>query len=158
VVHPHHLDSEQAQALLGTQLVREAHAFDLLRRPEVSWSTLTAVTQVGVPEWMTGDVDERLAEQVQLQVEVQAKYTGYIDRQQVEIERQRRQEELTVPGDIDYASVRGLSNEVRQRLSGVRPETVGQASRVPGVTPAAISLLLVHLKRHASRTPRLGHG
>jgi tRNA uridine 5-carboxymethylaminomethyl modification enzyme len=158
VVHPHHLDSEQAQALLGTQLVREAHAFDLLRRPEVSWSTLTAVTQVRVPEWMTGDVDERLAEQVQLQVEVQAKYTGYIDRQQVEIERQRRQEELTVPGDIDYAAVRGLSNEVRQRLAGVRPETVGQASRVPGVTPAAISLLLVHLKRHASRTARLGHG
>jgi len=155
VVHPHHLGSEQAEVLLGTQLLREAHAFDLLRRPEVSWSALTAIEHVGLPDWMTSDADERLLEQVQLQVEVQAKYTGYIDRQQLEIDRQRRQEELPVPLDIDYAAVRGLSNEVRQRLASVRPETVGQASRVPGVTPAAISLLLVHLKRHASAAARL---
>lgn len=151
VVHPHHLSNEQAQALLGTQLIREAHAFDLLRRPEVTYPALAAVDHLGMPAWMNDAVvDERMVEQVQLQVEVQAKYTGYIDRQQTEIERQRRQEEWSVPADIDYAQVRGLSNEVRQRLASVRPDTVGQASRVPGVTPAAVSLLLVHLKRHAN--------
>ena len=149
VVHPHHLHAEQAQALLGMQLIREAHAFDLLRRPEATYQTLTAIEHVGMPDWMRSNADERLREQVQRQVEVQARYSGYIDRQQTEIDRQRRQEELTVPADIEYAQVRGLSNEVRQRLASVRPDTVGQASRIPGVTPAAISLLLVHLKRHA---------
>ena len=83
---------------------------------------------------------------------MQAKYTGYIDRQQREIERQRRHEELRLPDDLDYAQVRGLSTEVRQRLREVRPATLGQAARVPGVTPAAISLLLVHLKRHSGHS------
>ena len=82
-----------------------------------------------------------------LQVDVQAKYSGYIDRQHEEIERQRRNEETRLPRAIDYAGVRGLSNEARQRLSEHRPETLGQAARVPGITPAAISLLLIHLKR-----------
>ncbi|MBL8271847.1 MAG: hypothetical protein JNL55_35945, partial [Steroidobacter sp.] len=127
---------------------REAHGFDLLRRPEVSYEALVSIEQVGKAEWMTAaDVDERLAEQVQLQVEVQAKYTGYIDRQQDEVERQRRHEDTRLPDNIDYAQVRGLSMEVRQRLQEARPDTVGRAARVPGVTPAAISLLLVHLKR-----------
>jgi tRNA uridine 5-carboxymethylaminomethyl modification enzyme len=131
-------------------LSREAHAFDLLRRPEVSYAALTAIAAVGEPEWMSATgADERLAEQVALQVDVLAKYTGYIDRQQLEIERQRRHEELRLPDDLDYAQVRGLSTEVRQRLHEVRPATLGQAGRVPGVTPAAISLLLVHLKRHS---------
>jgi tRNA uridine 5-carboxymethylaminomethyl modification enzyme len=131
-------------------LTREVHAFDLLRRPEVSYSVLTALAAVGQPDWMrAADADERLIEQVALQVDVLAKYTGYIDRQQVEIERQRRHEELRLPDDLDYALVRGLSTEVRQRLREVRPATLGQAGRVPGVTPAAISLLLVHLKRHS---------
>jgi tRNA uridine 5-carboxymethylaminomethyl modification enzyme len=85
---------------------------------------------------------------------VQAKYSGYIDRQQDEIERQRRHEEARLPEDIDYATVRGLSAEVRQKLKEARPETVGQASRVPGVTPAAVSLLLVHLKRHGGAAKR----
>ena len=131
-------------------LSREVHAFDLLRRPEVSYAALTAIAAVGEPEWMrAADADGRLAEQVALQVDVLAKYTGYIDRQQLEIERQRRHEELRLPDDLDYAQVRGLSTEVRQRLREVRPATLGQAGRVPGVTPAAISLLLVHLKRHS---------
>ena len=95
------------------------------------------------------DADERLIEQVALQVDVLAKYTGYIDRQQVEIERQRRHEELRLPDDLDYAQVRGLRPKSRQRLREVRPATLGQAGRVPGVTPAAISLLLVHLKRYS---------
>jgi tRNA uridine 5-carboxymethylaminomethyl modification enzyme len=131
-------------------LSREAHAFDLLRRPEVSYQALTALPSVGEPDWMrAADADERLAEQVAQQADVLAKYTGYIDRQQLEIERQRRHEELRLPDDLDYAQVRGLSTEVRQRLREVRPATLGQAGRVPGVTPAALSLLLVHLKRHS---------
>jgi tRNA uridine 5-carboxymethylaminomethyl modification enzyme len=91
--------------------------------------------------------DERLLEQVKLQVEVQAKYAGYLQRQNDEIERQLRHENLRLPADIDYADVYGLSNEVRQRLCAVRPETYGQAGRIPGLTPAALSLLLVHLKK-----------
>lgn len=151
VVHPRDLSESQAVELLGTPLSREAHALALLRRPEVSYSSLTSIAAVGLPEWMSAAAtDERLIEQVQLQVEVLAKYTGYIDRQQLEIERQRRHEELRLPDTIDYGQVRGLSTEVRQRLRDVRPATLGQAARVPGVTPAAISLLLVHLKRHCA--------
>jgi tRNA uridine 5-carboxymethylaminomethyl modification enzyme len=151
VLHPHQLSDAQALTLLGTSLSREAHAFDLLRRPEVAYAALTELSAIGRPDWMThADADERLIEQVALQVEVQAKYTGYIDRQQAEIERQRRHEETRLPEDLDYAQVRGLSIEVRQRLGEARPMTLGQASRVPGVTPAAISLLLVHLKRYSA--------
>ncbi|MGH8178244.1 MAG: tRNA uridine-5-carboxymethylaminomethyl(34) synthesis enzyme MnmG [Steroidobacter sp.] len=151
VVHPHHLSEARTLELLGTTLAREAHAFDLLRRPEVSYQTLASIETVGRPQWMhASDADERLIEQVQLQAEVQAKYSGYIDRQHEEIERHRRHEETRLPEGIDYAQVRGLSTEVRQRLLQARPETLGQASRVPGVTPAAISLLLVHLKRRAA--------
>ena len=91
--------------------------------------------------------DERLREQVTLQVEVQAKYSGYLKRQRDEIDRALRHEELMLPGDMDYSKVGGLSNEVRQRLQDVRPVTLGQAARIPGLTPAAVSLLLVHLKR-----------
>jgi tRNA uridine 5-carboxymethylaminomethyl modification enzyme len=156
VLHPHHLSEAQAVELLGSALSREAHAFDLLRRPEVSYESLTSIEAVGRPDWMLeSDADERLLEQVPLQVEVQAKYSGYIERQQEEIERQRRYEELALPDDLDYANVRGLSTEVRQRLGQVRPATLGQAARVPGVTPAAISLLLVHLKRASGRRSRL---
>jgi tRNA uridine 5-carboxymethylaminomethyl modification enzyme len=78
---------------------------------------------------------------------VHAKYSGYLRRQSQEIERQRRHDELALPADMDYAAVSGLSNEARQRLESVRPETLGQAARIPGLTPAAVSLLLVHLKK-----------
>jgi tRNA uridine 5-carboxymethylaminomethyl modification enzyme len=84
---------------------------------------------------------------VKLQVEVQAKYSGYLKRQSEEIDRQLRHETMRLPADIDYGHVSGLSNEVRQRLCDVRPETLGQAARIPGLTPAALSLLLVHLKK-----------
>jgi len=96
---------------------------------------------------MPANDDDRLAAQVRLQLEVAAKYAGYIERQEEEIARQRRNEDTRLPGDLDYARVTGLSNEVRQKLEQVRPATVGQAARVPGVTPAAVSLLLVHLKK-----------
>jgi tRNA uridine 5-carboxymethylaminomethyl modification enzyme len=88
-----------------------------------------------------------LPAQIRAQLEVAAQYSGYIERQEEEIARHRRNEETRLPEDLDYSSVRGLSNEVRQKLAQIRPATVGQASRVPGVTPAAVSILLVHLKK-----------
>jgi len=120
------------------------HALDLLRRPEVNYQSLVAITPIGPAENLG---DDRLMEQVATQLDVQAKYDGYITRQHTEIERLRRHEEATLPLDMDYRKIRGLSTEVGQRLSEARPATLGQAARVPGVTPAAISLLLVHLKR-----------
>jgi len=139
-------------------LSREQRALDLLRRPEVSYAALVEAVGEGAEDWRS---DERLAVQVPLQVDVQAKYHGYIERQHEEIERQRRHEDTRLPDAIDYAAVRGLSNEVRQRLAEHRPATLGQAARIPGITPAAVSLLLVHLKRRemtATASPRTAHG
>jgi tRNA uridine 5-carboxymethylaminomethyl modification enzyme len=96
-----------------------------------------------------GAMDDRLPAQVRAQVEVRAKYAGYIQRQQDEIERVRGNEETALPADLDYTGVPGLSHEVRQKLAEVRPATVGQAGRIPGVTPAAVSILLVHLKKRS---------
>ena len=144
VIQPFHLNADQQQSLLGTSLTREVHALDLLRRPEVDYQSLVAITPIGSAENLG---DDRLMEQVATQLDVQAKYDGYITRQHTEIERLRRHEEATLPLDMDYRKIRGLSTEVGQRLSEARPATLGQAARVPGVTPAAISLLLVHLKR-----------
>ncbi len=121
-------------------------AFELLRRPEVTYDALVASANVGKAPAPWHD-DERLREQVAQQIEVQAKYAGYIERQNQEIERQRRNEETALPADLDYQQVKGLSFEVRQRLTETRPVTLGQAARVPGVTPAAVSLLLIHLKK-----------
>jgi tRNA uridine 5-carboxymethylaminomethyl modification enzyme len=131
--------------VLGNTAVRDVvSAFDLLRRPEVSYEQV--VELVGP---MAANDDDRLAAQVRVQLEVAAKYAGYIERQEEEIERQRRNEETRLPAELDYSRVAGLSTEVRQKLSDVRPATVGQAARVPGVTPAAVSILLVHLKKSA---------
>ena len=113
-----------------------------MRRPGVDNSTLTRVAALG-PAVTDPDVAE--------QVEIAAKYSGYLERQNGEIERQRRHEDTRIPADFDYAAVRGLSAEVLQKLVTARPQTIGQAQRISGVTPAAISLLLVHLKRHAPR-------
>ncbi len=142
VVHPADVDAELL-GKLGAPLSREAHAFDLLRRPELNYDDLARA----VPDVAAAWPDERLSEQVKLQVEVQAKYSGYLKRQSDEIDRHRRNEELRLPVDLDYSQVGGLSNEVRQQLCNVRPETLGQAARIPGLTPAAVSLLLVHLKK-----------
>jgi len=146
-VQPYHVNDEQAMAIFGAPLTRDAKAFELLRRPEVSYYALLGIESVGKPQLVD---DDRLIEQLAVQVDVQAKYTGYIDRQSEEIERQARHEDTHLPGDINYREVLGLSNEVRQRLGEARPVTLGQASRVPGVTPAAVSLLLVHLKRRSA--------
>ncbi len=129
-------------------LSRDYSAFELLLRPEVDYDDLLQI--IGAPVW--SDIDDRLASQVKAQIEVRAQYAGYIERQQDEIERQQRNEDTRLPDDIDYLQVAGLSNEVRQKLSEARPVTVGQASRVPGVTPAAVSILLVHLKKRAAKT------
>ena len=122
--------------------VRGSTAMELLRRPEVSYEALMAL--VGMPPALE---DERLAREVATQVTVRAKYAGYIERQSAEIERQRDSEELRLPADLDYLAMGGLSNEARQRLAEARPGTLGQAARIPGITPAAISILMIHLKR-----------
>ncbi|MEZ5457546.1 MAG: tRNA uridine-5-carboxymethylaminomethyl(34) synthesis enzyme MnmG [Lysobacteraceae bacterium] len=128
---------------LELPLTRDTAALDLLRRPEIGYADLMKVEGFG-----PGVSDPHVAEQV----EVQVRYAGYVDRQREEIERQRRHEATAIPADFDYASVTGLSAEVRQKLQKTRPETIGQASRIAGITPAAISLLLVFLKRHAGRS------
>jgi tRNA uridine 5-carboxymethylaminomethyl modification enzyme len=144
VVRPADVDPELL-VKLGSPLAREAHAFELLRRPELGYDDLQyAAPAEPAAAWRD---DERLSEQVKLQVEVQAKYSGYLKRQSDEIDRHRRHEEMRLPADIDYAEVSGLSNEARQCLAAVRPETLGQAARIPGLTPAAVSLLLVHLRK-----------
>ena len=120
-------------------LTRNYKAAELLRRPEIDYAALTEI--IGKAE----GVSEKVAEQV----EIQAKYSGYLDRQLDEIEKAKRHQQTTIPNVIDYATVRGLSAEARQKLSDHRPETIGQAGRIPGITPAAISLLMVHLKKSA---------
>ncbi|MGB8328286.1 MAG: tRNA uridine-5-carboxymethylaminomethyl(34) synthesis enzyme MnmG [Steroidobacteraceae bacterium] len=134
-----------ARVLGGATLAREISAFELLRRPGVGYEDLVELT--GEADF--AGLDDRVPAHVRVQVEVRAKYAGYIERQHDEIERQRRHEQTALPEDLDYASVRGLSTEVRARLAETRPATLGQAARVPGVTPSAISLLIVHLKKHS---------
>ena len=146
VVHPAAVDL-RLLAKLGSPLLREAHAFDLLRRPELAYDDLEHVAPPDGSADAQWRGDERLVTQVKLQVDVQAKYSGYLKRQGEEIERQQRNEDLRLPENIDYGAVRGLSNEACQRLQDVRPQTLGQAARIPGLTPAAVSLLLVHLKK-----------
>ena len=138
--HPDRIPPDQQVAVLGQPMEREYSLFDLLRRPNVSYDSLRL--------WLRDQpaVDAAVSEQV----EISAKYAGYIERQKVEVERQAAQEDLAIPPDVDYASVRGLSKEVQQKLTQQRPETVGQAARIQGMTPAAISLLLVHLKRRSA--------
>jgi tRNA uridine 5-carboxymethylaminomethyl modification enzyme len=131
----------EVEATLGVTLTRETNALDLLRRPQLDYASLMRVPALG-----PAVEDGRVAEQV----EIAAKYSGYLERQNDEIARQRRHEDTPIPEAFDYAEVRGLSAEVQQKLTRARPQTIGQATRISGVTPAAISLLLVHLKR--------GHG
>ena len=145
LVHPHAVDGALL-AKLGQPLSRESLAFDLLRRPELAYGDLRGVAPADDSS-LSWRGDERLAEQVEQQVDVQAKYSGYLKRQSQEIDRQQRHEEHKLPADIDYAKVSGLSNEALQSLRSVRPQTLGQAARIPGLTPAAVSLLLVYLKK-----------
>ncbi len=132
--------------VLGGPLARETHALTLLRRPELNYEQLTGFAAVGSsPALASLEAEQR--EQVGAQIDVQAKYHGYIERAEREIRRQTKQENLRLPLDLNYDDVHGLSSEARQKLAAARPETLGQASRLDGVTPAAISLLLVHMKK-----------
>ncbi|TAJ80934.1 MAG: tRNA uridine-5-carboxymethylaminomethyl(34) synthesis enzyme MnmG [Gallionellaceae bacterium] len=146
-VNPKLLAQAEAERVLGKNIEREYSLYELLRRPDVSYASLMSMNGV-----CAGVRDSKIAEQV----ETQAKYQGYIERQHDEIARQVENEMLKLPATMDYSTVRGLSTEVRQKLSQHRPETLGQAARISGITPAAISLLLVHLKRGgAGNAPRL---
>ena len=138
-LRPAELKTDAMISALGRPLARETNLLDLLRRPETKYADLVELAGLKEP------VDD---EEVIRQLEIQARYDGYIERQIDEIERLKKQEATPIPGDLDYQQVRGLSAEVMQKFVTTRPETVGQAARIPGVTPAAISLLLVHLKRH----------
>jgi tRNA uridine 5-carboxymethylaminomethyl modification enzyme len=146
-VKPLQVPSAWTERLLaGVPLSRDHSALELLRRPGVGYPDV--IELVGAAAW--DQVDERLPAQVALQMEVGAKYEGYIERQQQEVDRQARSESARVPVDLDYSRVPGLSTEVRQRLSEVCPTTLGQAARIPGITPAAISILLVYLKKYTA--------
>ncbi|MGD8308560.1 MAG: tRNA uridine-5-carboxymethylaminomethyl(34) synthesis enzyme MnmG [Chromatiales bacterium] len=140
-VRPQDLAADEGRALLGGPLGRDTPALDLLARPEVGYAALMRVAGLG-----PGVSDPKVAEQIEIQV----KYAGYIGRQRLEIERQRRNESVGLPDDLDYANVRGLSSEIREKFLRHRPSTLGQAARIPGVTPAAISLLLIHLKKKSA--------
>jgi tRNA uridine 5-carboxymethylaminomethyl modification enzyme len=140
-IRPNSPEAKDLEPILSGPLTREASLIELLRRPEVRIDHLRALCPTGA-----GMDDGQVLEQV----EIQAKYQGYIDRQQAEIERTRRHEHWRLPEQFDYANVVGLSTEVREKLRQQSPETVGQAARIPGVTPAAISLLLIYLKKKSA--------
>jgi len=135
---PARVPEADAMRVLGQEMERDYSMFDLLRRPNVNYQALMSLAVAG-----EGVTNSAVAEQV----EIAAKYQGYIDRQQVEVEHNRGQQEVRLPDDIDYLQVRGLSREVQLKLNQHKPETIGQASRIQGITPAAVSLLLVHIKR-----------
>ncbi|WP_439837436.1 tRNA uridine-5-carboxymethylaminomethyl(34) synthesis enzyme MnmG [Aeromonas enteropelogenes] len=138
-IHPQHPSLEAVNALVNTPLTREQSLEELLRRPEVTYDALMAIDGVG-----PAIADPAAAEQVEIQI----KYAGYIERQHDEVEKQLRNENTLLPLDLDYRDVNGLSNEVKTKLNDAKPQTIGQASRISGITPAAISILLVHLKKH----------
>ncbi len=135
-VHPATVEAEQLSSRLKSELTREYNLADLIKRPELGYNDVA---------WLKGEPinDAQAAEQV----EIQLKYSGYIERQKTEIEQMRRQENTRLPDDFDYSQVSGLSNELKLKLGQQRPETLAQASRIQGMTPAAISLLLVYLKK-----------
>ena len=138
-LQPGTVPDDMAKAVVGNVLKKEANLLELLRRPEVTYQTLLTLPGSGEPV-----SDLKVAEQL----EIQAKYQGYIDRQQGEIDKQKRNEQTKLSHEFDYSKVTGLSNEVAQKLNQHKPDSIGQASRISGVTPAAISLLLVYLKKH----------
>ncbi len=143
-VNPKVIEAHAAEALLGQPLEKDASAYELLKRPQVNYASLMRVSNVeGQPLAGPGVDDARVAEQVEIQV----KYAGYIQKQSEDVERQRAQENLPIPEDFDYDRVPSLSIEARQRLKQAQPATIGQAGRVSGITPAAVSLILIQLKR-----------
>jgi len=140
-ITPENSAGKDLQSLHGIELSKEVRALDLMKRPEINYAKL-----IKIPAISPGVGDPKVAEQVEIQV----KYAGYLNRQQQEVSRNRRMESQNIPPGFEYSSVNGLSAEVEEKLTAQRPQTIGQAGRIPGVTPASISLLLVHLKRYAN--------
>jgi tRNA uridine 5-carboxymethylaminomethyl modification enzyme len=143
-VQPANVPTEKMVEMFGKPLEHEYSLFELLRRPEVSYQAVLTLGEVGL-----GEVESAVREQV----EIAAKYQGYIDRQTDEVARNRGQENTKLPDDIDYREIHGLPIEAQQKLNAQKPETIGQASRISGITPAAISLLLVYMKRKSRSKP-----
>jgi tRNA uridine 5-carboxymethylaminomethyl modification enzyme len=150
-VGPKHSSANSLVSLLGQALSHECSLADILRRPEISYRELLRA-ESSFSEGAPSSADPQLSRQIMDQVEVSIKYEGYIERQKIEIERHEHYEGLRLPPDLNYSLVKGLSVEVWQKLNLHQPETLGQASRISGVTPAAISLLLVHLKKGIGKT------
>jgi tRNA uridine 5-carboxymethylaminomethyl modification enzyme len=152
-VHPNNLPAADAERLLGKALEHEHSLADLLRRPSVGFDTIVEAAAIAHPhvdvsrETLARELGSELAGEVVEQLEIATKYAGYIDKQNEEVSRAQGLEELSLPDELDYNQVTALSFEVRQKLNQHRPQTLGQATRISGVTPAAISLLLVHLKK-----------
>lgn len=138
VIQPTSNAAKSFEAQFNQSIARPHHLDELLRRPEVKYAALMSLEGIG-----PGVEDEMVA----MQIEVQLKYAGYIERQQAEIERQLKHENTKIPANMDYESIKSLSSEVKQKLTQIKPQTIGQASRIPGITPAAISILLVHIPR-----------
>lgn len=147
-VHPARVDMEAVASVLGKPIEHEYTLFELLRRPDVSYAGLMSLN-VGEG----GGISDPLVIE---QVEIQAKYQGYIERQSEEVARNQANEDTRLPENIDYHRIGGLSNEIRQKLIRHRPETIGQASRIQGMTPAAVSILLVYVKRASLEAARGG--
>lgn len=144
-IQPTSAKAEEINKLLEKPMVREYSLADLLARPEVTYETLTqAISDVSADL----PASPELARQITEQVEIQLKYQGYIDRQEEDIKKLKRQEDTPLPEDFDYQQMQGLSNELKQKLQKVRPENISRATRIPGMTPAAISLLLIYLKKY----------
>jgi tRNA uridine 5-carboxymethylaminomethyl modification enzyme len=145
-IYPAHKDAKRAAELMQLPLSKEHKLFDLLRRPNVSYNALSELEVFG--EGVT-DLD------VIEQIEIEAKYAGYIDRQLIEIEKSKREETTPIPQDLDLDAISGLSNEVKQKLRTHKPATIGMATRISGITPAAISLLLIFMKKHRAAQAKL---
>ncbi|MEE2870793.1 MAG: tRNA uridine-5-carboxymethylaminomethyl(34) synthesis enzyme MnmG, partial [Pseudomonadota bacterium] len=146
-VRPQTPQAEAVNQLIENPLTREYSLLDLLKRPELDYASLANAVAL----------EDRPSAEVVEQMEILAKYAGYIDRQTDEIEKLRAAETTALPVDFDYEQVKGLSNEVKQKLGTVRPDTLGQAGRIPGVTPAAISLLMIYLKKHHHQNKAAQH-
>jgi tRNA uridine 5-carboxymethylaminomethyl modification enzyme len=147
-VNPRNLPAEESVRVLGKAIEHEHNLFDLLRRPNVSYQALMSLDEgrMASPDVSRETLGELSATVIE-QVEIAAKYSGYIDRQKGEVERAAFYEHLRLPETLDYMQVSALSIEARQKLAKHRPETLGQASRISGITPASVSLLLIHLKK-----------
>ena len=148
VIQPDSEEGVELAKLTGKPFSRDYKAADLLRRPEIDYASLVAV--IGEAE-INDDIIRQQADKIVEQVEIQAKYEGYLTRQQAEIDKTLKHEKTRIPNVINYNDVRGLSTEICLKLGDQRPETIGQAGRIPGMTPAAISILMVHLKKNKAQ-------